>query len=63
MKEENKKGTKVIIEVISGCEGNCLAINNFRVAGPKPWGGGTVIQTFKAEMSDILKAIGFNHGE
>lgn len=31
------------IEVISGVEGCCIAVDDNRIAGPKPWGGGHVI--------------------
>ena len=48
----------MIIEYISGTEGNCLAINDYRVAGPKPWGGGYVIEKFEVDremMESLLK--------
>lgn len=48
---------KVTIEVINGCEGKCIAINNYRVAGPKPWGGGTVEKSWTVEKREILRAI------
>jgi hypothetical protein len=59
---EHKKGfkkmsEKIIIEIIRGVEGDCLAIDNRRVAGPKPWGGGEVTKSFKVELSEIIKAI------
>lgn len=31
------------IFVVDGVEGPSLYVNDFRVAGPKPWGGGPVI--------------------
>lgn len=60
----------VTIEIVSGCEGPNVQINDYRVAGPKSWGGGTVIKSFKAKRSDILQACGvkdaqsaeINHG-
>jgi len=48
----------VIIEVISGVEGQCIAINDYRVAGPKPWGGGKVIKKFTSDMSNMRRALG-----
>lgn len=27
---------KVKIELVSGCEGSCICINNYRIAGSKP---------------------------
>lgn len=32
-----------------GVEGNCLVLDDVRIAGPKPWGGGRVIATFTTE--------------
>ena len=34
-------------EVIRGVEGCCLALDDTRIAGPKPWGGGTVIHKWE----------------
>lgn len=34
-------------EVIRGVEGCCLALDDTRIAGPKPWGGGTVIHAWE----------------
>ena len=35
-------------EVIRGVEGLCLVLDDVRIAGPKPWGGGAVIHTWDA---------------
>jgi hypothetical protein len=48
---------EIEIEVISGVEGPCISIDCFRVAGPKPWGGGKVIHKWTATIEDILDAI------
>ena len=48
---------KVTIEIINGCEGKSIYINDYRVAGSKPWGGGTVEKTWIAYKEDILKAL------
>ena len=45
------------IELISGKEGQCLAINNIRIVGPKPWGGGRIIKRWTANDKDILEAV------
>ena len=42
---------------VKGVEGNSLYINDFRVAGPKPWGGGEVLQEWDVEVADIIHAI------
>ena len=48
---------KAMVNIISGVEGQCLSINNYRVAGPKPWGGGKIIKEWKVETKDIIHAI------
>lgn len=47
---------RVNVEVISGVEGPCLSINEYRVAGPKPWGGGQVTKSWVTSRRDILAA-------
>lgn len=49
---------KVNIKIIAGCEGRALLINDWRVAGPKPWGGGYAVHEFDAPKADILEALG-----
>jgi hypothetical protein len=41
------------VEVVRGVEGAALYFNNYRVAGSKPWGGGTLLHTFKVKWSDV----------
>lgn len=48
----------MIIEYISGTEGNCLAINNYRIAGPKPWGGGYTICKFGVDKEILDRVFG-----
>jgi len=45
------------IEIVQGVEGQCLVVNDYRVAGPKPWGGGTVIKTWVREKKDFKEAL------
>lgn len=53
----------VCIQEIRGCEGNCITINDTRIAGPKPWGGGYVIKKWDARVDHILKALGVDVAE
>ncbi len=47
------------IDIVKGVEGHAIYINDFRVVGPKPWGGGEYIKSWeKVKVEDILKAIG-----
>ena len=36
-------------EVIRGVEGCCLSLDDTRIAGPKPWGGGTVVHSWETD--------------
>ena len=36
-------------EIVRGVEGDCLVLDNTRICGPKPWGGGHVIKTFHTD--------------
>lgn len=54
---ENEEKEYCVIEVVKGCEGECLLINDTRVCGNKPWAGGKVIKTFRVEKQRLLKAI------
>lgn len=41
----------------NGVEGPCIILNDYRVAGPKPWGGGKIVRTWKVRVGDIKHAI------
>jgi hypothetical protein len=45
------------IAVVNGVEGPSLYINDYRIAGSKPWGGGKVIAEFEVEQDDIFFAM------
>ena len=45
---------KTIELVLSnGPAGKCVYLNDFRIAGPKPWGGGTTIAEWKVSIKDL----------
>lgn len=48
----------VTITVVNGVEGPSVYINDLRVAGPKPWGGGPVVYEWtgvkKAHLEEAL---------
>lgn len=46
---------KTVIEVVASIEGSSLYINGYRVAGPKPWGGGRVVQSWKTDEVVVTK--------
>ena len=51
------KNKTLILEIVSGVEGASIYLNNFRISGPKPWGGGKVTRSFKVSVGDIRKAL------
>lgn len=48
---------KLIFEVVAGSGGNALYVNDYRVAGGKPWGGGSVRYSWAAKPEDFIKDI------
>lgn len=51
----------VFIDIVEGVEGPSVSIGDnhtgYRVAGPKPWGGGKTLRRFTATLEDIKRAI------
>jgi hypothetical protein len=54
---------KLVIDFVEGCEGDSLSIGNEddkgygtgrRIAGPKPWGGGKILRSFKIDPCEIM---------
>lgn len=58
---EGEKMKTVYLEVIRGSEGYSLSISNkntgFRLSGPKPWGGGTVVHKFEVDCSELIAQV------
>jgi len=58
MSEELKPG-HVWLEVVRGPEGFCLYIGDddsgYRLAGPKPWGGGGTVCKFQVRIDELVK--------
>lgn len=46
-----------IITLVTGVNGLSVYINNYRIAGPKPWGGGQHVKEWKVEASLIQEAL------
>lgn len=42
------------VYVVSGVEGPSVYVNDTRMAGPKPWGGGKTIYSWKTRGQDVL---------
>ena len=47
-----------IVEIVRSQYGDALYINNHRVAGVKPIGGGKIVREWKVKYSELLAALG-----
>ncbi|WP_157642471.1 hypothetical protein [Burkholderia ubonensis] len=60
MTDQLKQG-HVWFEVVAGCEGPSLSIGNddtgYRLAGPKPWGGGRTIHRFSVSIDELRREL------
>lgn len=56
---ESGKPQPLVLELVAGVEGDSVYLNDpsdhygYRIAGPKPWGGGKVKQRWILNDSDI----------
>ena len=48
---------KIKVEVIKGVEGHSLYVNDYRVLGAKPWGGGELVVGWNTEIKDFKSGI------
>lgn len=49
--------TTLTLELIAGVEGDSVYLNDYRIAGPKPWGGGRLKKKWKVRLEDIETVI------
>jgi hypothetical protein len=47
----------VTLQIVDGVEGCAIYLNGFRIAGPKPWGGGKVVNSWNIAPEDLESAI------
>lgn len=47
----------VTLALVKGVEGIGVYLNDYRIAGPKPWGGGTTVSKWKVDLADIRRAL------
>ena len=45
------------LEYVEGVEGNSIYLNGYRIVGPKPWGGGPIIEKWEVSLEDIHTAL------
>lgn len=52
---------KILFEVVEGVEGHCLYMGDesggHRLAGPKPWGGGEVVNLFEVDVTELKREL------
>lgn len=49
--------TEFSLTVVRGVSGLCVYLNDYRIVGEKPWGGGTITNTWKVSLKDIVRAL------
>ena len=54
---ETKQPQKYSVLYMEGVEGPSIYINDHRIAGPKPWGGGTILKEWKTTADDLRRAV------
>jgi hypothetical protein len=45
------------LELVRGVEGDSIYLNGYRIAGPKPWGGGPVAAQWVVTDEDLNTAV------
>lgn len=45
------------LKLVAGVEGVAVYLNDFRIAGPKPWGGGVVRHEWDVSNEDLCRGI------
>jgi len=55
MKEKDNE-EMIEVSIISGVEGLAVLLNDYRIAGPKPWGGGRILRTWRMPISRLEDA-------
>lgn len=48
---------KLSLLIVQGVGGLSVYLNDYRIAGEKPWGGGAVLHTWKVSLKDIVRAL------
>lgn len=48
---------ELTVELVAGVEGKCIYLNGYRIVGPKPWGGGSMLQRWTVTRADVLYAL------
>jgi len=57
MKRIIMKNKTIELCIIRGVEGDCVVLNDYRIAGSKPWGGGEVVKSWQIDIGLIKEAL------
>lgn len=44
---------KIKVTIVQGKEGLAVLLNDYRICGPKPWGGGTVVKEWEVDKIEF----------
>lgn len=58
MSKRSEADDTIAIMVVAGVEGPSLYVDDTRVAGPKPWGGGRPLYTFSVSKERLRELVG-----
>lgn len=54
--QQEPETDRIAVHLIDGVEGQCVSVNDYRICGPKPYGGGSITQSWTTTKEDVLRA-------
>lgn len=54
----NQTEVELDVSIVGGVEGKAVYLDDYRIAGPKPWGGAVSNMTWKVPLKDLLEVRG-----
>lgn len=45
------------VDIVRGPEGCCLVVNDYRICGPKPWGGGKLVERWVLDAVELVRVL------
>lgn len=55
---EDQLNERIDVEIVTlNGQIRCVYVNDFRLAGGKPWGGGQAIKNWRIPVRDLLRAL------
>lgn len=52
-----KRAGSVKVEMVQGVEGMAIYVNDYRICGPKPWGGGRVVRKWMTDVDRVIEGL------